>query len=87
MPAVFTIAGQASRRRGQVPAFLSIELTGVSDDGASHTLTLSVGKARHSLAIPPGGRASKVVTGLKRASTRSRWTAAIRGAKVAEPGP
>jgi len=65
VPAVFTIASAGiSPGRITVPAFLTIELTGVSEDGVTHTLALSAGRA-YSVAIPAGGRASKVVPGLK----------------------
>lgn len=64
VPAVFEI-GSAGVTPSvvKVPAFLAIELTGVSKDGKQHLLGLSAG-TDYTLAIPAGGRASKVVPGL-----------------------
>ena len=91
VPAVFKVAGTAvTPEEVEVPAFLSIELTGASDDGAAHTLTLSVGKAHHTLAIPAGGRASKIVSGLKEgeyAITVDGRRSAARLKVGGEPGP
>jgi hypothetical protein len=72
-----------------VPAFLAIELTGVSKDGAAHTLTLSAGKA-YSIAIPAGGRTSKVVPGLKPGTYVVALDGRISAASLkvgGEPGP
>jgi hypothetical protein len=91
VPAVFRIAGTGVTPESvEVPAFLSIELTGVSDDGASHTLTLSTGNTRYSLAIPAGGRAAKTVPGLKEGEYRVTVDGRQSAARLkvgGEPGP
>lgn len=87
VPAVFTFrAGGISPSRVAVPAFLRLRLTGVSRDGRAHVLRFR-GTVVH---VPAGGRASALVTGLKRgrygvtADGRADAAAIVSGAT---PGP
>jgi hypothetical protein len=70
VPAVFEIGPSGvTPAVVKVPAFLAIELTGVSKDGAAHILGLSAG-SDYALAIPAGGRAKRVVPGLRAGTFR-----------------
>jgi hypothetical protein len=65
VPAVFSVSkGVVTPAEVKVPAYLSIELTGISKDGAAHTIVLSAG-ADYGVAIPAGGRAKKTLPGLR----------------------
>ncbi len=87
VPAVFTIAaGGVTPPRVEVPAFFTIRVTGVSQDGQAHTIAFR-GKSAD---VPAGGRASLRVTGLKAGEypvTIDGDAGAATIAVGAEPGP
>jgi hypothetical protein len=90
VPAVFSAGkGVVTPAEVKVPAYLSIELTGISKDGAAHTIVLSAG-ADYGVAIPAGGRAQKTLPGLRPGT----YTVILDGVQTAarlkvggEPGP
>jgi hypothetical protein len=90
VPAVFEIGKSGvTPAVVKVPAFLSIELTGVSKDGKQHLLGLSAG-TDYAIAIPAGGRASKVVPGLRPGTFRVLVDGVETAARLKvgdEPGP
>jgi hypothetical protein len=90
VPAVYSVSkGVVTPAEVKVPAYLSIELTGISKDGAAHTIVLSAG-ADYGVAIPAGGRAKKTLPGLRPGT----YTVVLDGVQTAarlkvggEPGP
>ena len=90
VPVVITFrAGGPTPRRLRIPAFLALELTGVSQDRRPHTLVLFADR-RYRVAVPPGGQASTSVPGLK----PGRYSISADGRRSAvrlevggEPGP
>lgn len=90
VPAAFAIDGpRLSPPRVQVPAFLAIELTFSSADGKAHHVVLR-SPARTTLDVPPGGRRSRRVEGLR----AGRYAVVVDGSSTdgslvvgGEPGP
>jgi hypothetical protein len=65
VPATFTFRdGRLEPSRIEVPAFLAIELAVVSNDGRPHAVTVEA-RGRRRLLVPPGGRASLRLSGLR----------------------
>jgi hypothetical protein len=87
VPAAFTFAdGGVTPAQVAVPAFLNIELVGLSRDGRPHTLSFRGVEVR----VPAGGRGAATVEGLR----KGRYPVAIDGragaatiVSGAEPGP
>ncbi len=68
-PAAFTIKGGKLVPPGiTVPPFIAIHVTVVGTDGAAHKLVLQVPPAARTLTIPPHGRASLRLAGLRAGS-------------------
>ncbi|HWE60038.1 MAG TPA: hypothetical protein VG228_10130, partial [Solirubrobacteraceae bacterium] len=90
VPAVFNVlaGGSLSPPTVSVPAALPVELTVVSRDGRRHTAVLR-SPSRHALSVPAGGRASLLVSGLKRGTYALELDGADRAALVVgvAPGP
>jgi hypothetical protein len=90
VPATFSVSnGVVTPAEVKVPAYLSIELEGISKDGAAHTLVLSAG-ADYGLNIPAGGRTKKTLPGLRPGT----YTVVLDGVQTAarlkvggQPGP
>ena len=91
VPADFAISGSGVTPSSvTVPAFLTIALSGTSKDGRAHTLRIAGPKGPITLAVPPGGSASKDVPGLPEGTYPIALDgAATDGALVVggEPGP
>ena len=71
------------------PAFLAVQLTGVSGDGQTHTVVVELPGKRQTLSVPAHGRASVLLPGLKAGD----YVVEIDGKPLAklliggEPGP
>jgi hypothetical protein len=70
------------------PAFLAIQLTVVSGDGARHAVVLHT-PTPHSLSVPAGGRASLLIPGQRAGHYVLAVDGTARGALLVggEPGP
>jgi hypothetical protein len=90
LPATFEIGpgGSLSPASVSSPAFVAIQLTLVSADRRQHRAVLET-TAAHSLSVPPGGRASLLIAGLKAGRYVIQVDGAARGALLigGEPGP
>jgi hypothetical protein len=90
LPATFEIGsgGSLSPTSVSSPAFLAIQLTLISADRRQHRAVLETTVA-HSLTVPPGGRASLLIAGLKAGRYVIQVDGAARGALLigGEPGP
>jgi hypothetical protein len=49
----------------EVPAFLRIQLTVASADGSAHTVRIALPKGPLDIRVPPGGRTTSTLPGLK----------------------
>ena len=87
IPATFTIGTGTTVRPPtvSVPAKLPVALTVSAADGRAHRVSI----AGAELSIPPGGRATKLITGLKAGRYQLEVDGKARGALVigAQPGP
>ena len=90
IPASFTIGhgGTLTPPTVSAPAFLAVQLTVASGDGRGHTVLLETPR-RKALRVPPGGRASALVAGLRAGRYPIEVDGAPRGALMigGEPGP
>jgi hypothetical protein len=80
LPATFTIApgGTLNPPVIAVPSSLPIELTVVSADGHAHHVVLQTSKP-HALSVPANGKASVLLTGLKKGDYKLLVDGAVRG--------
>jgi hypothetical protein len=91
VPATYTFsAGGLKPSTISVPAFLTIALTVVSADGKAHDVTVQTDHGAKSLHVTAGGRASSVLTGMKRGTYDVSGDGGAATAKLVvgvEPGP
>jgi hypothetical protein len=90
VPATFTIGtgGALTPPTVSSPAFLAIQLTVISADGAAHRVVVQTPTA-HSLAVPAHGRASLLIPGQRAGQYALTVDGASRGKLLigGEPGP
>ncbi len=90
VPALFTVTtgGALVPATVSVPAAIPVQLTVVSRDGHAHTVVLR-SPATRTLKVPPGGRASALITGLGPGTYRLELDGTVRGTLTigAQPGP